>query len=313
MLQIGDVGADADCRAIGRAVVADADPAFVRKRHLEGGARRGAQPQALGEPGFALARGNGNRAGIDDGAHDVGKAGAGSNGGFGAGKEVDEFPVGEDEAVLGVEEGEALGDAFDCLSELALRLRRPLPGLVLLGHIPRAAAEAEELARGGTEDRQARDVEEAFGAVAVAHRERYVAEWRAPRWVERAFVSGELAQREEGAADELDRLESQYLGDAWRDEGEAEVPVGLPDPVGGKAGDVFEPVVGERELVASRMKLARLLDHAEYAFEHPVRTADAAVAGAEMDRRRRAEGQLVQHRRAAAFELGDDLRRREER
>ncbi len=65
VLQLGDVGADADDRAVGGLVVADLDPSPVAQLRLEGGARLGAELEAVGEPLLVLFDGYGDIAALE--------------------------------------------------------------------------------------------------------------------------------------------------------------------------------------------------------------------------------------------------------
>ena len=113
-LEFGDVGEDADDAVVGRAPLADPDPASVGIALLDGGVRMtvllDAAPRssrAAGMPPVSA------MSALDGRREDFAERAAGREQVGDAGKERAIAAVGDDQAIIGVEQQEALGDRLD--------------------------------------------------------------------------------------------------------------------------------------------------------------------------------------------------------
>ncbi len=277
-LQIGDVGADAHHRAVGGPVVADLDPAAVAQLQLERRARLLAQLEAIGKPCLAFAVRHHDLTGIDQGANEVGEMRSGNDAVGDACEGHAELAVAEYEAIVGIEQGEAFGNALERLGQLGLRLDGALGGLGLLGDVAGGAAEAEEVAGQRGEDRQGGYLEEAPRAVAMRHGD----------GVEReidglALRHGKAGEVEKGAADQLERLKAEDIADARGDEGQRKRGVGFPHPIGGKPRDVVEALLGDVQLVTRGGQIGDIVKVAADGTQATIGVIEAGVVGAPMD------------------------------
>ncbi len=111
-------------------------------------------------------------------------------------------------------------------------------------------------------------------------------------------------------AEQLDGLEAENLGDARGDEGNRQIGIGFPDPIRGEARDVFQTVLGDREIVPCLDQVADLAERAGDRRQGAGAVVDAGVMGAQMQRGRAVDLDVPEHRLTRRLELGDDLGQR---
>ncbi len=131
LLQPGDIGADADDAAVARPPFVDQKPAAVRDLMFEGAIGIAMAGEPFGDPLFDAAGGLGDVAGFGAGADDLleGDAGPDQGSEFHVHRPV--LLVAQDQAVLRIEQGEALAHAFDAVAQELLGLARALLGPAL--------------------------------------------------------------------------------------------------------------------------------------------------------------------------------------
>jgi len=168
VLQVGDVGADADGRAIGGAMVADLDPASIAQLHVEGCERLGADPQAVLRPGVVLAFRYDDLAGGERQRNEISKRNAGDDAIAMRGRSRGTCCCHRTSRSVD-RTAQSFRDAPDRVRQLGLQPHGTLRRLGLLGNVACGAAEAEEVAVAAAKTGRAKS-ESAPRAVAMGDR-----------------------------------------------------------------------------------------------------------------------------------------------